>query len=108
MISDSCIPDKVFRDFHPFWIFPSCTRVTYPQYSGERYRTSGPLVFYGINPNYAVFVNLELDMYRLGLRRNLRVFAEMQFMQICYTVVLHTTLYKLSFCNKISCISFEF
>ena len=29
-------------------------------------------------------------------------------MQICYTVVLHTTLYKLSFCNKISCISFRF
>ena len=22
----SCIPDKVFRDFHPFWIFPSYTR----------------------------------------------------------------------------------
>ena len=24
------------------------------------------LIFYGINPNYAVFVNLELDMYRMG------------------------------------------
>ena len=22
----SCISDKLFRDFHPFWIFPSCTR----------------------------------------------------------------------------------
>ena len=22
----SCIPDKGFRDFHPFWIFPSYTR----------------------------------------------------------------------------------
>ena len=26
LVNISCIPDKVFHDFHPFWIFPSYTR----------------------------------------------------------------------------------
>ena len=32
-----------------------------------------PLILYGISPNKAGFVNVELDKYRLGLRRTLRV-----------------------------------
>ena len=68
------------------------------------HKTTGVFLFLAFLIVSVGFVYLEFVKYQLGVHRNVRIFV--QYMHICYKVVLYTDMSKLSSYIEVNRISF--